>query len=242
MRYFIWLSYKGTNYNGWQIQPNAKSVQQTIQEALSTLLRHETLLTGAGRTDSGVHARRYAAHFDTETPIVAVDRFVYHLNALLPYDIAIHSIEAVAADAHARFDARLREYTYRIVSHKDPFEREAAWILTQPLDIAKMNESAAMLCEYDDFTSFAKLNSANKTNLCHVFYARWTPTDNGIDFKIGADRFLRGMVRCIVGTLVDVGRSKLSPSDFRHIITARNLSLCSSTAPAQGLYLTDIKY
>lgn len=242
MRYFIELAYKGTNYNGWQIQLNAPSVQDQLQKALSAILRGDITVTGAGRTDTGVHASHYVAHFDHAEPIADRDSLCYHLNALLPKDIAIKKIYRVRDDAHARFDAVSRQYSYYMHSEKDPFSRETSWQYYVSLDIERMNQAAAWLLQFDDFTTFAKLNSGNKTNICHVTHAKWTQTDKGIVFTIRADRFLRNMVRAITGTLVDVGRGKITPEGFRDLIAARDLSLCSTSAPAQGLFLSDIKY
>lgn len=243
MRYFLELSYNGANYNGWQRQPNAPSVQQALEGALSLFLREDTQVTGAGRTDTGVHAAYYVAHFDTDVILPQSADFVYHVNSILPGDIALHSLTPVAEDTHARFDALEREYTYYIVPFKDPFRRQTAWHYFVPLDIDAMNRAAASLLEFEDFTSFAKLNSNNKTNICRIVSAGWSAAEDGtLVFRIRADRFLRNMVRAIVGTLVDVGRGKISPERFRAIVASRDLSLSSGGAPAHGLFLTDIQY
>lgn len=243
MRYFIELRYNGAAYCGWQRQPDMPSVQQTLERALTTLLREEVLVTGAGRTDTGVHASYYVAHFDLARRIGDPAQTVYKLNFLLPGDIAAGGLTEVADDAHARFDACLREYRYFIEQHKNPFTRHAAWQYYVPLDIERMNRAAAMLLEYDDFTSFAKLNSNNRTNICHVSHAAWTTDGKGtLRFTIRADRFLRNMVRAIVGTTVDVGRGRYTPEEFRSIIESRDLSRSSGGAPAQGLYLSDVRY
>jgi tRNA pseudouridine38-40 synthase len=242
-RYFLELAYNGSRYNGWQRQLSAPSVQGTLEEALSKYLREPVEVTGAGRTDTGVHAAYYVAHFDCGVRIADSADFVYHVNAILPADIAIQGITPVDSNAHARFDAVSREYTYYIVPFKEPFRRDTAWQYFVPLDVEAMNCAAEWLLRYDDFTSFAKLNSANKTNICHVIEARWEFSQDGtLVFRIRADRFLRNMVRAIVGTLVDVGRGKISPERFREIIEARDLSLSSGGAPAGGLFLTDITY
>ena len=241
MRYFMNLSYKGTNYHGWQIQRNAPSVQAELERALSTVLRLPTPVTGAGRTDTGVHARDYTAHFDA-APVAEAEALRYHLNAMLPDDIAVHRIRRVRDDAHARFDAAEREYTYYMRSEKDPFSRETSWQYRGALDTAAMNEAAAHLLAFDDFTTFAKLNSANKTNICKVTYARWRQEGTELIFTIRANRFLRNMVRAITGTLVGVGRGKMTPDEFRSIIAARDLSRAGSSAPAQGLFLTAVRY
>ncbi len=243
MRYFLELSYNGSNYCGWQRQPGAASVQQTLDDALSLFLRENIEVTGAGRTDTGVHAAYYVAHFDAEAALPDRRDFVYHLNSMLPGDIALMDITPVADDAHARYDAEEREYTYYILPYKDPFRRDTSWQYFVPLDLDAMNAAAEQLMHYDDFTSFAKLNSNNKTNICRVMSAGWRQDPDGeLVFTIRADRFLRNMVRAIVGTLVDVGRGKITPDRFREIIEARDLSLSSGGAPAQGLFLTDIKY
>jgi tRNA pseudouridine38-40 synthase len=260
VRYFVELSYLGTNYRGWQRQKNAPSVQQTIEEALSTLLSEEIGITGAGRTDTGVHAAYYVAHFDFAAAITAGGGdggskggdggdhgagadFLYHANSILPPDIALRGIRRVADDAHARYDAKEREYTYRILPFKDPFRTATAWQYAVPLDLEAMNEAASHLLGVSDFTTFAKLHGGNKTNACNVMVAVWRrETDGGLTFTIRADRFLRNMVRAIVGTLVDVGRGKITPEEFAAIVDARDLSGASGGAPAHGLFLTDIKY
>ncbi len=243
MRYFIELRYNGANYCGWQRQNGDPTVQESIEKALSTLLRSEIQITGAGRTDSGVHASFYVAHFDCDNTQLDSTQLTYKLNLILPQDIAIFRIYPVGEDAHARFGATLREYTYIIEPTKNPFTRHSAWQFYQPLDVEKMNIAAAYLLQHDDFTSFAKLNSNNKTNICKVSHASWSISSSGeIIFTIRADRFLRNMIRAIVGTLVDVGRGKYTPEQFNEIISARDLSRCSAGAPAQGLFLSDIKY
>jgi tRNA pseudouridine38-40 synthase len=243
MRYFIELSYNGANYRGWQRQRNAPSVQQTIEQALSRLLGEPVEVTGAGRTDTGVHAAYYVAHFDVAEPISGEADFLYHANSILPPDIALRRVWRVADDAHARYDATEREYTYYILQRKDPFLSGLAWQYTVPLDVDAMNEAAAKLLTVSDFTSFAKLGGGNKTNICRVSKAVWV-VDCGrtLVFTIRADRFLRNMVRAVVGTLVDVGRGKITPAQFASIVDARDLSLSSAGAPAHGLFLTDIKY
>lgn len=242
MRYFVELSYKGTRYNGWQIQKNAPSVQQTIQEAISTLLRETIEIVGAGRTDTGVHAAFYIAHFDAGQAIGDCEGFAYHLNSLLPEDIAVSAVYPVADDAHARFDALEREYKYYILDHKDPFRRETTWQYYVPLDIDAMNAACRHLLEAEDFTTFSKLHSNNKTNICNVMTAKWEEADGGLVFTIRADRFLRNMVRSIVGTLADVGRGKISEERFGIILNSRDRSLASGSAPARGLFLTDVTY
>lgn len=243
MRYFLELRYNGGAYFGWQRQPDMPTVQQTLEQSLTTLLREPVELTGAGRTDTGVNASYYVAHFDAMQPVDDPQRLLYKLNFMLPGDIAADTLTPVAEGAHARFDAREREYRYFIEPRKNPFTRHVSWQYHVPLDVARMNEAAAMLLEYDDFTSFAKLNSNNKTNRCRVMESAWTVDEAGVlRFTIRADRFLRNMVRAIVGTLVDVGRGRYTPEEFRAIVASRDLSRSSAGAPAQGLFLSDIRY
>ncbi len=237
MRYFVELSYLGMAYCGWQRQRDAPSIQAAIEDALSTLLRAPTPVTGAGRTDTGVHAARYIAHFDAVT-----EPDVYHLNAILPPDIAVQRVWHVADDAHARFDAQEREYKYYIILHKNPFRQHTAWCYTGHLDVDAMNSAAAHLLGTKDFTTFSKLHSSNKTFICNVMQALWTQADGELIFTIRADRFLRNMVRSIVGTLVDVGRGKITPEIFAGFLEARDRSLASGSAPAHGLFLSDVKY
>lgn len=243
MRYFAELRYDGAAYCGWQRQPDQPTVQQTLEQALATLLREPIEVVGAGRTDTGVNASYYVVHFDTSAPIDSPQQLLYKLDFLLPPDIAVGTLTSVSDEAHARFSAREREYRYFIEPHKNPFTRGGSWQYYVPLDVGRMNEAAAMLLEFDDFTSFAKLNSNNHTNICHIMQADWTVESSGaLRFTIRADRFLRNMVRAIVGTLVDVGRGRYTPEQFREIIAARDLSRSSGGAPAQGLFLSDIRY
>ncbi|HOU69689.1 MAG TPA: tRNA pseudouridine(38-40) synthase TruA [Paludibacteraceae bacterium] len=242
MRYFIYFAYNGTNYHGWQIQPNAVSVQSTLTQAMETILRCTIALTGAGRTDTGVHAKKMTAHFDLETPISNPKQLVCQLNNLLPYDISVFRIEEVAPDAHARFDAISRTYKYYITTEKDPFYHELSAKISFPLDIEKMNEAASTLFEYTDFTSFSKLHTDAKTNNCKIMKAVWEKEGPFLIFTIQADRFLRNMVRAIVGTLIDIGRGKMTIEKFRQIIEKKDRCSAGSSAPAQGLFLVDVKY
>lgn len=244
-RYFIELSYDGAAYCGWQRQPDAPTVQQALEKALSTLLRAEIEVVGAGRTDTGVNASFYVAHFDVAEPVADAKQLVYKLNLILPHDIAVRSVKRVKDDAHARFDAREREYTYYISQRKNPFRRYSAWQYYVALDVEKMNKAAESLLVWDDFTTFAKLNSNNKTNICRVVKAEWRRDADDEDllvFTIRADRFLRNMIRAIVGTLVDVGRGRYSVEEFERILHSCDLSLASAGAPAQGLFLSDVQY
>jgi tRNA pseudouridine38-40 synthase len=242
-RYFIFLSYRGTNYHGWQIQENATSVQGYINNALSILLKEDIQTIGAGRTDTGVHARFYVAHFDSMASNLESDsKFLHSLNRILPNDIAIHQIKKVKPDANARFDATLRGYEYVICRKKDPFWIGLAWFYDAQLNIENMQLAAQQLINYTDFTSFSKVGSETKTNNCHIYNAEWKENGNLLIFTIEANRFLRNMVRAIVGTLIDVGRGKITPEEFAQIIEKRDRKLAGTSAPAEGLYLTRIEY
>jgi tRNA pseudouridine38-40 synthase len=242
-RYFVELAYLGTNYCGWQIQPNANTVQAELEKALSTILRHEVSTLGAGRTDTGVHASFFVAHFDSQMINLQWDqKLLVSLNEILPRDIAIKEIVAVTPDAHARFSALSRTYEYHISRYKNPFSVETAWLYKAPLDVDAMKRAASKLLTYTDFTSFSKLGSDVKTNNCRVYTAMWEVQEQELVFTIRADRFLRNMVRAIVGTLVDVGRGKIAEADFVKIIEAKDRSLAGTSAPAEGLFLTSIEY
>ena len=240
-RYFIRLAYNGTNYHGWQIQLNGISVQAKLQDALSKLLGTPTEVMGAGRTDTGVHAQIMVAHFDAEL-IKNPEFFVRKLNGILPNDIVIHNIRPVRPDAHARFDAISRTYEYWLTNGKNPFYIHAAARVDSPLDFEAMNRTAALLLEYIDFTSFSKLHTNVKTNDCIVSQAYWEKRGDKWVFTITANRFLRNMVRAIVGTLILVGRGQLNDEGFRAIIEAKDRCLAGSSAFAHGLYLVDIVY
>ncbi len=243
MRYFITFSYDGTAYHGWQLQPNAPSVQEELNRALSTLLRQEILTTGAGRTDAGVHAKTMVAHFDTDEDCRMPEDIVYKLNRLLPADISVSDLRPVKPDAHARFDALSRTYHYYIYTEKNPFRRHYAACYSYPLDFALMNEAAKMLLDVSDFTSFSKVNTDTKTNICHVTQARWEEIEPGFwRFEISADRFLRNMVRAIVGTLIDVGRGRITLQQFQQIINQKDRCAASDSVPANALFLVDVKY
>lgn len=242
MRYFIWFSYDGTRYHGWQIQPNGVTVQSELQRCLSLLLREEVTVTGAGRTDTGVHARRMAAHFDTQQtfdPAV----LVHKLNGLLPYDIGVQKIEAVAAGQHARFSAVSRTYHYYVHTQKNPFLRYYSLELHYKLDYALMNEAGRVLMEYDDFGAFCKAGSDVKTTLCHVTHAQWHQTaPDAWYFEITANRFLRNMVRAVVGTLIEVGRGRLSIEGLRKVIEGGQRTQAGESMPAKALFLEDVSY
>lgn len=242
-RYFIDLAYDGTNYHGWQVQPNGSSVQQCVEEALSTLLRQDIRVTGAGRTDTGVHALLMVAHFDVEDAIQDTAQLTDKLNRLLPPDISVYRVRQVNPDAHARFDALTRTYKYYLTQRKHPFARRYRCRLHHLPDFDLMNRAAGALTEYSDFSSFSKLHSGAKTNNCRVTHARWEREDEHTwVFTIQADRFLRNMVRAIVGTLLEVGRHKLSVEDFRLIIEQKDRGKAGTSAPAHALFLVDITY
>ena len=238
------LAYRGTPFHGWQRQPNASSVQQTIEEALSTLLRTPTPIVGAGRTDTGVNAQTMYAHFDATNPLEHPDANLRSLNTLVGRDIAIQRLIPVHPEAHARFDATSRTYHYYALPRKSPFFHQLSWQAPPTLDYDKMNRAASLLLETDDFTSFAKLHTDNKTNICRVSHACWHPVGNtgAHVFVITADRFLRNMVRAVVGTLIDVGRHKLTLDGFQRIIDSRDRCSAGTSMPPQALYLWDVTY
>ncbi len=235
------LSYKGTNYHGWQRQPNANSVQEVLEKALSLLLKEDIQITGAGRTDAGVHAKKMFAHFDFSRTIDAVN-LVHKLNSFLPWDIAIHKIHEVIPEAHARFDAFSRSYEYHLHTKKNPFLNDLSWEFKQNLDIEKMNRAASVLLKHSDFKSFSKSKTDVKTYICDIREAYWEQKEEQLIFHITADRFLRNMVRAIVGTLIEIGRGKMSEEDMEQIIEKQDRSKAGFSVPAHGLYLTDITY
>lgn len=243
-RYFMQLAYRGSNFHGWQRQPNASSVQQTIEEALSTVLRTQTAIVGAGRTDTGVNAQTMYAHFDTQQPLENHDAIIRSLNTLVGREIAVRKLIAVHPDAHARFDATSRTYHYYALPSKSPFFHQLSWQSPPTLDYDRMNQAARLLLDTDDFTSFAKLHTDTKTNICRVTHACWHPvgTTGAHVFIITADRFLRNMVRAVVGTLVEVGRHKLTVEGFQQIIDKRDRCSAGTSMPPQALYLWDITY
>ena len=275
MRFFITFSYNGTRYCGWQRQPNGIAVQEELEKALTTILRTPIELTGAGRTDAGVHALNMVAHFDIaddmlpaylkesdteigqrsysppvlggvprsgEGVINGYKRLINNLNSLLPYDIAVKNIERVTDEAHARFDALSRKYEYHIITNKNPFLKEQACRIHFPLNMELMNEAAKVLFEYEDFTSFSKLHTDVKTNNCTIMEAYWQQRGEELVFTIKANRFLRNMVRAIVGTLMEVGREKLTIKGFRQVIEAKNRCSAGHSVPACGLYFIEAEY
>ena len=242
MRYFIYLEFDGTAYSGWQIQPHSPSVQQTLEESLFLFLREKVSVTGAGRTDAGVHAQEMVAHFDLESPQDS-SWMKNKLNGILPPDIAVHDIVPVKPDAHARFDAVSRTYKYYVSLEKSAFHREYSWYLVNEPDFNLMNRAAELLLSTVDFTSFSKLHTDTKTNDCRVTLAEWSRLDDGRwVFTITADRFLRNMVRAIVGTLMEVGRGRMDIDGFRDVIQSKDRCSAGDSAPAQGLFLHKIEY
>ena len=242
MRYFIFLAYDGTNYHGWQIQPNACSVQGEIQRCLSTILRRETPIVGAGRTDTGVHARQMAAHFDSEEPIDCLQT-AFRLNRILPPDISIERIISVDNSLHARFSATSRTYHYYIHTKKCPFNRDYSLETHYNLDFDMMNKAGEYLLSVKDFAAFCKAGSDVKTTICDVRTAKWVEESPGNwYFEITADRFLRNMVRAVVGTLVDVGRGRLSMEDFKAVVESKKRTEARESMPAHALFLENVEY
>lgn len=241
MRYFIELAYNGKAYHGWQYQPNAISIQETLEKVLSTALQVETPVVGAGRTDSGVHASQYYAHFDGRE-IKHVDKFIYKLNSILPDDIAVYDLIQVDDEAHARFHASGRSYEYFVVKHKDPFKFETAHYVKNELDLNKMNLAASILLEHTDFKCFSKSKTDVHTYNCKIKSAQWVQEKDVLVFKITADRFLRNMVRAIVGTLLEIGLGKIPVSRLHEILESRDRQEAGTSVPAKALFLTKIEY
>ncbi len=242
MRYFIYFSYNGTAYHGWQVQPNGISVQEVFTQALTTLFRGPIQVIGAGRTDAGVHAKEMVAHFDLNSNELGENEIIRRLNSLLPKDIAVHKLLKVRDDAHARFDALSRKYEYHIYFDKHVFKENIAMRMYHPLDFEAMNAAAAVLKEYSDFTSFSKLHTDAKTNNCVITEAYWEAKEDEWVFTIKADRFLRNMVRAIVGTLLEVGMQKIKIDDLRTIIEAKDRCKAGASVAPYGLYLVEVEY
>ena len=250
-RYFIHMAYDGTGYHGWQVQPNGKTVQEVMEEALSTLLKEDIVVTGAGRTDTRVHASYFIAHFDTSPPEKKEgdpasdperEGFLFRLNRFLPPDIVVYNIRRVPGEMHARFSATYRTYHYHISTVKPLFTRNYSHHLFGPMDMEEIGKCCRIILEATDFTSFSKLHTDVKTNNCNVMVADWKEVENGYLFEIKADRFLRNMVRALVGTLLDVGQGKLNSNDFKAIMEAKERSKAGQSAPPQALFLVDIGY
>ena len=240
-RYFIEIMYNGSNYHGWQVQPNSITVQEQLEKAISTVLNKEIGVMGAGRTDTGVHAKQFFAHFDYDYNLTD-GNIVYRLNSFLPEDICVKSICEVKADAHCRFDATSRTYEYIIYNSKNPFFVDNAYFLNKTLNIEEMNKAANCLFDFIDFTSFSKLHTQTKTNNCNIKKAVWEQKGDTLVFTIQADRFLRNMVRAIVGTLINVGLGKISINDFINIIRSKDRAMAGTSVPAHALYLTKVCY
>jgi tRNA pseudouridine38-40 synthase len=241
-RYFIQISFKGTAYHGWQVQQNAHSVQAELNNALKTVFEEVIETTGCGRTDTGVHAREFFAHFDAEREDLEDQYWKFKLNSFLPSDIVCHKIFKVPADAHARYDAISRTYRYYITKERDPFAVGSAYYLYGPLDMARVREATEILFEYEEFSCFSKSKTQVKTDICKIMEASWEEKGEKIIFTIRADRFLRNMVRAITGTLIEVGRKKITKEDFRKIIEGKSRTAAGASVPACGLFLEKITY
>lgn len=236
------MAYKGTRFHGWQVQPNAVSVQQCLEKALSTITRETIAVTGAGRTDTGVHASYFVAHFDSSQPDLDHPDFTYKLNSFLKDDVSIFGLSKVNSQAHARFDALSRTYQYHLNIRKDPFSIETSWYFFRQPDVGLMNEACLILFDFIDFTSFSKLHTDVKTNNCKIIQAHWTQHGPHLIFTVKADRFLRNMVRAMVGTLLEVGLGKMDLSAFRSVIERKDRGAAGLSVPAHGLFLTEIAY
>lgn len=242
-RYFLELAYKGTSYHGWQFQPNAVAVQEILEKALKVFFRFDVETLGCGRTDTGVHASQFFAHLDLPANLeINQEKFLKSVNSLLPYDIAVSQLIQVHNNAHARFDAVSRAYQYHIHFKKDPFKTDSSWLIKDQLDLPAMRTAASIIRDYNDFGAFCKSNADNFTNICHIQKSEWEETPGGLTYHISANRFLRNMVRAVVGTLVDVGKGKLPPNAMHQIIQSQNRSSAGASVPACGLFLTEVKY
>jgi tRNA pseudouridine38-40 synthase len=242
VRYFLRLAFDGRPFHGWQAQPNAPTVQQRLEESLSVLLKSPVETMGCGRTDTGVHAAEFYAHFDPEYSVPDPDRFLRSLNALLPPEIAVYELIPVAPDAHARFDATSRTYEYRVTARKDPFLREHALFFPYPLDVERMNAAAALLLKQEDFACFTKTGGNSNGTHCRVTQAQWSQLEDRLVFTVTANRFLRNMVRAMVGTLLETGEGKCSLEQFESILSSGNRSDAGISVPAHGLSLVRVEY
>ena len=242
MRYFIEISYLGTNYHGWQSQPNAITIQEIIENCLSKILNSTVKLVAAGRTDAGVHAKQMYAHFDSDMKINDIKSFEHKVNSFLPKDIVVRKLILVHNNAHARFDALYREYEYHISLKKNPFETDKAYFFKKSLDIKKMNKCCNIMLQYTNFKSFSKSKTDVKTYDCKIYEAKWILNENSLIFKIKADRFLRNMVRAIVGTLIEIGLGKITEKEFKLIIEKKDRQLAGFSVPAHALFLKNIDY
>lgn len=241
-RYFIKLAYDGSDFHGWQMQENAHSVQSELTDKLVLMLKEDLHIVGCGRTDTGVHARVFYAHIDINSKIENIVDFVYKLNSFLPKSIAVYDLYLVDNDMHARFSAKSRTYKYHISTRKNPFKEVFSYQFFPKLDVYSMNMAAKLLLQYTDFTSFSKLHTQTATNNCNISHAKWEETDDMLVFTISADRFLRNMVRAIVGTLIEVGKGKMSIDDFKRVIESKDRGEAGFSAPAKGLFLHNVIY
>lgn len=242
MRYFLDISYDGTDYHGWQTQPNARTVQEILNKCLATILQQPVETVGSGRTDTGVHAAQQLVHFDVNTALPEPEALCYRLNRMLPPDISANNIYPVGPAAHARFDAVARTYEYHITQKKNPFRQRYAHYLSRPISLELLNLATAHLLTHEDFTSFSKVKGDTLHYRCQILAANWQETEKGLVFTIKANRFLRGMVRLVVGTLLDAGAGKISPTRFKQILAAQDRRQASGAAPAAGLFLTQVTY
>jgi tRNA pseudouridine38-40 synthase len=240
-RYFIEIAYDGSRYHGWQVQPNAISVQEVLNKALSTILREDIHVVGAGRTDTGVHAKQLFAHFDLTAPIEE-EKLAFRLNSFLPDDISVQSLHPVSKEAHSRFDALHRKYEYYLSPKKSPFVQQRAWVMQKPLDVLAMNAAAKLLIGEKDFSCFSKSDTQTKTNICDIKEAYWEEKEGLLVFHVKANRFLRNMVRAIVGTLVEVGLGKKKVEELEEVLASKSRAEAGVSAPACGLYLVEVAY
>lgn len=240
MRFFLDIAYKGTSFHGWQQQPNAVTVQEVLQTAISTVLRQQIEVTGSGRTDTGVHAEQQMVHLDVDQPLT--EDLIFRINCVLPREIAIKNFFAVKPDAHARFSAASREYEYRLRRRKDPFLSDFACYFSRPLDVDAMNEAASILVKHQDFQSFSKVHTSVENYFCDVMIAEWFEREGLVIFHIKANRFLRGMVRALVGTMLPIGMGKNSPAVMEEILNFRDRGKAGAAAPPEGLFLTRVHY
>ena len=241
-RYFIEIAYNGKNYHGWQVQPNAITVQAVLNDCLTKLLKEEIHVIGAGRTDTGVHAKQLFAHFDLVKKVKDITQFLSRLNSFLPKDIAAKSLQEVEVETHARFDATARTYEYFVSQQKNPFQEDLSFLIHKPINIELMNKVAKRLFDFKDFTSFSKLDTQTKTNNCKIMQAYWEEREDLLVFTIQADRFLRNMVRAIVGTLLEVGLGKMTEDEFVKVIESKDRSNAGTSVPAHALYLLEVSY
>lgn len=241
MRFLLQLSYNGTSFHGWQRQNNAPSIQQEIEEKLTTIFQQNTAIVGCGRTDTGVHASQYFAHFETEIEF-DTSTLLHKLNSMLPQGVAAQGVSAITNNGHARFSATKRSYEYHITKVKNPFAADLAYKCNLQLDLNRMNKACAMMLGEKDFGCFCKANADNHTNICNVSEAKWIETDTMFIFSISANRFLRNMVRAIVGTMLEIGQKKMSLEGFQTVLDSKDRTFAGPSVPPHGLYLTVVDY